>query len=47
MLLSIGKDVLAWGGNITDEGKSRSEYILALQEADSRGYERLHRFMFP
>ena len=46
-LLSIGKDVLAWGGNITDEGKSRSEYILALQEADSRGYERLHRFMFP
>ena len=46
-LLSIGKDVLAWGGNITDEGKSRSEYILALQEADSRGYERLHQFMFP
>jgi len=46
-LLSIGKDVLEWGGNITDEGKSRSEYITALQEADSKGYERLHKFMFP
>ena len=46
-LLSIGKDVLEWGGNITDEGKSRSEYISALQEADTKGYDRLHEFMFP
>ena len=46
-LISMGKEVLEWGGNITDEGKSRSEYISALQEADTKGYEKLKRFMFP
>jgi len=47
-LLSIGKDVLEWGGSdINRVGKQRSKYIGALQEADIGGYDRLKRFMFP
>ena len=47
-LLSIGKDMLEWGNeDINMANTSRTEYIHALQEADSGNYEYLKRFMFP
>jgi len=46
-LLSIGKEMLAWGDeNIDNANSTRKEYILALQEVDSGSYERLKKFMF-
>lgn len=47
-LLSIGKDMLEWGGDdINNENQSRTEYIAALREVDNGDYERLKNFMFP
>jgi len=47
-LLSIGKNMLEWGDeDINMVNTSRTEYIRALQEADSGNYEYLKRFMFP
>lgn len=47
-LLSIGKDMLEWGGDdINNENESRTEYIAALREVDNGDYERLKNFMFP
>lgn len=46
-LLSIGKEMLAWGDeNLDNPNSSRKEYILALKESDGGSYERLKRFMF-
>ena len=47
-LLSIGENMLEWGDEDIDMvNTSRTEYIRALQEADSGNYEYLKRFMFP
>ncbi|MFA6195114.1 MAG: mobile mystery protein B [Sulfurimonas sp.] len=45
-LLKIGQNALAWGGNITEISVARTEYIVALKEADGGSYERLKKFMF-
>ena len=47
-LLSIGESMLEWGDeDINMVNTSRTEYIRALQEADSGNYEYLKNFMFP
>jgi len=47
-LLSIGESMLEWGDeDINMVNAGRTEYIRALQEADSGNYEYLKRFMFP
>ncbi len=45
LLNNNGQATLPWGGAHLDEkGKARSEYILALQEADRNSYDRLLNF---
>lgn len=46
LLLSYnGQDAISWGGaHLGENGKARSEYILALQEADRNSYDRLLSF---
>lgn len=47
-LLSIEESMLEWGDeDINMVNTSRTEYIRALQEADSGNYEYLKNFMFP
>ena len=44
---SRGEDTIDWGEESIDKvGETRTEYIKALQEVDSNGYERLKHFMF-
>jgi len=44
-MLSLGEKVLTWGGGaITSAGKTRDEYISALQEADNKRFARLIAF---
>ncbi len=44
-MLSLGEKVLSWGGeDITTAGKTRDEYISALQEADNKRFARLIEF---
>lgn len=45
-LLKHGRDMLRWGGDITEISTARTEYIASLKEADGGRYERLMAFMF-
>ena len=47
-LASQGHETLEWGNeNLVDVTSDRSEYILALKEADKGDLTRLQKFMFP